>query len=110
MIPKDRLHKDALYKERREKTKAAQKERARLKEIELKEKAAKKGTHKRWAYGAVSKFAQRVEAEKGKRVNCLKCDRPFMGRINVRICDTCKGKEWYNVGLAYTDMEMTSLY
>jgi hypothetical protein len=31
-----------------------------------------------------------------KKVNCLRCDRKFIGRINVRVCGNCKSLDIYN--------------
>ena len=62
-----------------------------------------------WAYGAISKEKKRFDKEKGRRVACLKCDKVFLGRINVRICDACKKKEDYHHGSAYANLTMAQL-
>lgn len=35
---------------------------------------------------------------KYKKVTCLRCDKTFMGRINIRVCDVCKGLKSYKYG------------
>lgn len=57
-----------------------------------------------WAYGAISKRSKKLDKEKGIKVECLKCDLVFLGRINVRICDHCKRTESYAHGSTYTSM------
>ena len=45
-------------------------------------------------YGDDRKSVTRQLA-KTKRVTCLKCETEFNGRINVRICGSCKEKDSY---------------
>lgn len=58
-----------------------------------------------WRRGAISKQRIAFDKQKGIKVACLKCDKVFTGRINVRICDACKNKEEYNIGSTYARLE-----
>jgi hypothetical protein len=48
-----------------------------------------------WRHGCISKYTVANNLKKDMRVDCLKCDEPFKGRVNVRICDKCKGGDLY---------------
>jgi len=58
--------------------------------------------------GCISRDTTFNNALKDKRVNCLKCDKEFNGRKNLRICSRCKETDIYkchpNTHLCVRDM------
>ena len=56
--------------------------------------------------GPDKQIANRVATKKKKKKECMMCNKPFLSEgIHNRICNGCKGTEYYQCGQDYSIME-----